>query len=189
MKKFLSIICATTMAFTGVAATSVTASASPALIRAVDSGMSNANVIEVQNRREMRRDRREFRQDRRQDRREFRQEMRQDRREFRQDVRQANRGFYRQGSYSYYNGHRGYRDRRAGYRQHNGFWFPAAAFVAGAIVGGAVSQPSRTIVVQPGRMSQAHVDWCYSQYRSYRASDNSFQPYNGPRRACSSPYG
>ncbi|MGQ2909520.1 MAG: BA14K family protein [Aliihoeflea sp.] len=177
MKKFLSIICATTMAFTGVAATSVTASASPALIRAVDAGAGTSNVIDVQYRRDDRRfDRRtERRIDRRIDR--------------RQNQRAAQRGFYRQGNYSYYNGHRGYRDRRAGYRQHNGFWFPAAAFVAGAIVGGAVSQPSRTVVVQPGRMSQAHVDWCYSQYRSYRASDNTFQPYNGPRRACSSPYG
>ncbi len=184
MKKFLSVICASVMAFTGVAATSVTASASPALIRAVDAGAGTSNVVDVQfrdDRRELRRDRRELRRDRR--------EFRQDRRELRRDVRQANRGFYRQGNYSYYNGHRGYRDRRAGYRQHNGFWFPAAAFVAGAIVGGAVSQPSRTVVVQPGRMSQAHVDWCYSQYRSYRASDNTFQPYNGPRRACSSPYG
>ncbi|MCO6388306.1 BA14K family protein [Aliihoeflea sp. 40Bstr573] len=188
MKKFLSIVCAATVAFTGVAATSVTASASPALIRAVDSGVTNANVIEVQNRRETRRDRREFRQDRRQDRREFRQEMRQDRREFRQDVRQARRGFYRDGNYSYYNGHRGYRDRRAGYREFNGFWFPAAAFVAGAIVSGAISQPSRTVVVRPGRLSQAHVDWCYDRYRSYRASDNTFQPYNGPRKACYSPY-
>ncbi|WP_084032840.1 BA14K family protein [Chelativorans sp. J32] len=34
----------------------------------------------------------------------------------------------------------------------------------------------------------AHVNWCYARYRSYRASDNSFQPYNGPRRACVSPY-
>lgn len=165
MKKFLSIICATTMAFTGVAATSVTASASPALIRAVDAGAGTSNVIDVQYRRDNRRiDRR-------------------------QNQRAAQRGFYRQGNYSYYNGHRGYRDRRAGYRQHNGFWFPAAAFVAGAIVGGAVSQPSRTVVVRPGRLSQSHVDWCYSQYRSYRASDNTFQPFNGPRRACSSPFG
>lgn len=176
MKKVLSIICATTMAFTGVAATSVTASASPALIRAVDAGAGTSNVIDVQYRRDDRRfDRRtERRIDRRIDR--------------RQNQRAAQRGFYRQGNYHYYNGHRGYRDRRAGYRQHNGFWFPAAAFVAGAIVGGAVSQPSRTVVVQPGRLSQAHVDWCYSQYRSYRASDNTFQPYSGPRRACSSPY-
>ena len=34
----------------------------------------------------------------------------------------------------------------------------------------------------------AHEDWCYSRYRSYRAYDNSFQPYTGGRRECFSPY-
>jgi len=33
-----------------------------------------------------------------------------------------------------------------------------------------------------------HVSWCYNRYRSYRAHDNTFQPYHGPRRACRSPY-
>lgn len=39
------------------------------------------------------------------------------------------------------------------------------------------------------RGGNAHVEWCYARYRSYRAYDNSYQPYNGPRRACISPYG
>jgi hypothetical protein len=34
----------------------------------------------------------------------------------------------------------------------------------------------------------AHVEWCYNRYRSYRAWDNTFQPYNGPRQLCYSPY-
>ncbi len=34
----------------------------------------------------------------------------------------------------------------------------------------------------------AHVAWCYNRYRSYRAWDNTFQPYHGPRRQCWSPY-
>ena len=34
----------------------------------------------------------------------------------------------------------------------------------------------------------AHVNWCYHRYRSYRAWDNTFQPYYGPRRQCRSPY-
>jgi hypothetical protein len=34
----------------------------------------------------------------------------------------------------------------------------------------------------------AHVNWCYNRYRSYRAWDNTFQPYYGPRRQCRSPY-
>lgn len=32
-----------------------------------------------------------------------------------------------------------------------------------------------------------HVRWCFARYRSYRAYDNTFQPYYGPRRACVSP--
>lgn len=34
----------------------------------------------------------------------------------------------------------------------------------------------------------AHVRWCSAKYRSYRAWDNSFQPYRGGRRECVSPY-
>ncbi|WP_085033857.1 BA14K family protein [Ensifer aridi] len=34
----------------------------------------------------------------------------------------------------------------------------------------------------------AHARWCYARYRSYRAYDNTFQPYYGPRRPCVSPY-
>lgn len=34
----------------------------------------------------------------------------------------------------------------------------------------------------------AHTRWCYARYRSYRAYDDTFQPYNGPRRVCVSPY-
>lgn len=33
-----------------------------------------------------------------------------------------------------------------------------------------------------------HEAWCQARYRSYRAYDNSFQPYSGPRRECLSPY-
>jgi hypothetical protein len=34
----------------------------------------------------------------------------------------------------------------------------------------------------------AHINWCYNRYRSYREYDNTFQPYNGPRRECYSPH-
>nr|WP_281503052.1 BA14K family protein [Ancylobacter crimeensis] len=34
----------------------------------------------------------------------------------------------------------------------------------------------------------AHVAWCHNRWRSYRSSDNTFQPNNGPRRQCISPY-
>lgn len=34
----------------------------------------------------------------------------------------------------------------------------------------------------------AHARWCRDRYRSYRSSDDTFQPFDGPRRACNSPY-
>ncbi|MEO9340318.1 BA14K family protein [Mesorhizobium sp. SB112] len=86
-------------------------------------------------------------------------------------------GFERRGNEAYYNGHRGYNEPRRGYRQHNGVWFPAAAFIAGAIGGGAIDN-------QPRARGNAHVQYCYDRYRSYRASDNTFQPNSGPRRQC-----
>jgi hypothetical protein len=81
-------------------------------------------------------------------------------------------------------GHRGYRSYRHGYRRHSdGFWYPLAAFSAGAIIGGALSAPRVRV-----RKAAPHRNWCRAQYRSYRAYDNTFQPYNGPRRQCVSPY-
>ncbi|MEX3010016.1 BA14K family protein [Hoeflea sp. TYP-13] len=35
---------------------------------------------------------------------------------------------------------------------------------------------------------RSHYNYCFSKYRSYRAYDNTFQPYHGPRKACRSPY-
>lgn len=96
-------------------------------------------------------------------------------------------GFHRYGGRPYYNGHRGYRYAHPGWRRYNGWWFPPAAFVAGAIVGGAIAnQPAP--VYQAPRAGSAHVQWCSNRYRSYRASDNTFQPNNGPRKQCNSPY-
>lgn len=92
--------------------------------------------------------------------------------------------FERRGNRAYYNGKRGYRERRSGYRQYNGFWFPSSAFIAGAIIGGALNNQT----VRRGG-GNAHVQWCYDRWRSYRAYDNTYQPNNGPRRQCVSPYG
>ena len=89
--------------------------------------------------------------------------------------------------YGWYNGHRGYRYRRDGYRYYNGFWVPAGAFIAGAIIGGAIANNNNYYNNGYGGGS-AHVQWCYDRYRSYRAYDNTFQPYNGPRQQCYSPY-
>ena len=86
----------------------------------------------------------------------------------------------------WYRGHRGYRKYRRGYRYHDGFWFPAGAFIAGAIIGGAIANSNDGYYRGGG--GSAHVQWCYDRYRSYRAYDNTFQPYNGLRRQCYSPY-
>ncbi len=37
-------------------------------------------------------------------------------------------------------------------------------------------------------LGRNHVSWCYNRYRSYRTSDNTFQPFHGGRRQCYSPY-
>jgi hypothetical protein len=84
--------------------------------------------------------------------------------------------------YGWYRGHRGYRHYRRGYREHNGYWFPLAAFGAGAIIGGAIANDRGYVG------GGSHVNWCANRYRSYRAYDNTFQPYNGPRQQCISPY-
>jgi hypothetical protein len=90
--------------------------------------------------------------------------------------------FRRSGNSAYYNGHRGYRYQRRGYREYNGFWFPAGAFIAGALITGA-------IVNNNNGGGSSHVEWCYDRYRSYRAYDNTFQPNYGQRRQCNSPFG
>lgn len=102
------------------------------------------------------------------------------------DRRGDRRGFERRGGYAYYNGHRGSRERRSGWRQYNGYYFPPAAFIFGAIVGGALSNQNNN--QNTVRITRDHLVWCENRYRSYRASDNTFQPYNGPRRQCISPY-
>ena len=116
------------------------------------------------------------------------------------DVQQVNhnsRGYYRSGSNYYYNGHRGYNHYRPGYRSYGDYWFPAGAFVAGALLGGALASPGpgyyapryyapRRVYRSSG--SSSHVEWCYNRYRSYDAASDTYQPYNGPRRTCYSPY-
>lgn len=107
-------------------------------------------------------------------------------RQFRGDRRLDNRRWDNRRHSSrerYWRGHRGYDHYRPGYRRHGDFWFPLAAFTAGAIISGAIANDS-----PPVYRGNAHVSWCYDRYRSYRASDNTFQPYNGPRRQCISPY-
>lgn len=97
---------------------------------------------------------------------------------------------YRPRRDGWYGGHRGYRNQRRGYRRHSdGWWYPLAAFGAGAIIGGAIANDSysRPRNVQ-GDINPRHYDWCANRYRSYRSWDNTYQPYGGPRQQCLSPY-
>jgi hypothetical protein len=88
----------------------------------------------------------------------------------------------------YYRGDRydrGDRYYRGRYYRHHGSNTGAiiGGLAAGAIIGGALAQPR---YASPPRYagSTSHEQYCYSRYRSYRASDNTYQPNNGPRRQC-----
>jgi len=67
-----------------------------------------------------------------------------------------------------------YRDRR-----HGNAGAVIGGLAAGALIGGLIAS-------QPAARSYggSHVEYCASKYRSYRASDNTYQPLNGPRRQC-----
>lgn len=172
MNKFLSGLLASALAVSVTATGLIPASAAPVVVPKVEK--AELPVVNVQSREDLRR--------------KYRHATRPHRSGYRERG-PTYRGEYRRGDrYGWYRGHRGYRDYRPGYRRYGDFWFPAAAFIAGAAITGAIanSQP-RTIYRESG--GNAHTAWCYNRYRSYRASDNTFQPYNGPRRPCYSPYG
>lgn len=96
----------------------------------------------------------------------------------------GSRNYYRNRNYSdrYYGG-RNYRR----YDRGPNVGAIIGGLAAGAIIGGALAQPR---YVQPRRYvsGNSHAGWCANRYRSYRAYDNTFQPYNGPRQQCYSPY-
>jgi hypothetical protein len=96
-------------------------------------------------------------------------------------------GYYRRG---WYGGYRGYPGYRYGYRRYSdGYWYPLAAFGAGAIIGGAIASQPRYVEPAPSNgINPRHYEWCANRYRSYRAFDNTFQPNSGPRQQCLSPY-
>jgi hypothetical protein len=85
-----------------------------------------------------------------------------------------------------WHGHRNYRRHYGG----SGIYFGLGGFGLGPAYDYYAPNyyyvPRRTYRVYRG--SNAHVRWCYNRYRSYRASDNTFQPYHGPRQQCYSPY-
>lgn len=38
------------------------------------------------------------------------------------------------------------------------------------------------------RAWQKHVGWCSKRFKTYNSYDNTFRPYNGPRKKCRSPF-
>ncbi|MET0747937.1 MAG: BA14K family protein [Rhizobium sp.] len=95
-------------------------------------------------------------------------------------------GGYRGGGY--YRGYRGYGGYRHGYRYRDGYWYPLAAFGAGALIGGAIVSQPRYYARPSSGLNPRHYEWCANRYRSYRGYDNTFQPNNGPRQQCLSPF-
>ncbi|WP_082520047.1 BA14K family protein [Rhizobium sp. Root1220] len=93
-------------------------------------------------------------------------------------------GGYRYGGYGGYYG-RGYYGGYYG-GGYNDFGLLLGGLATGAIIGGALAQP-RYYDAPRYYGNYSHTDWCYSRYRSYRAYDNTFQPYYGPRRQCLGP--
>ena len=169
--KLISGICAAAMA----ASLAVPAMAAPLRVSPV---ASQNNLVEIQYRiRDRDGERRWHRGDRDRD----------GERRWRRGDRDRDRDFRRDGRYAYFNGHRGYRERRPGYRYRDGFWFPPAAFALGVITGSIINNATPAPRYREG-LPRAHVEYCFDRYRSYRVSDNTFQPYNGPREQCRSPY-
>lgn len=92
-----------------------------------------------------------------------------------------------------YYGRHSYRDgyyRRGDYYRHRHHHRHGSGDAAAAIIGGLAAGAIIGTLASPPRYygGNAHTNWCYSRYRSYRAWDNTYQPYYGPRRQCLSPY-
>ena len=173
MRKFLSALCATALTASFAVSGALPVNAAPIYVPKAPAA-EHSDVVKVQD--YIWKKRRGGRMDRGD--RSFR--------KFRRSSRNNWKDFDGPRRYGWYNGHRGYRYRRhRDDRRHGDFWFPAGAFIAGAIIGGALSNNN---TYYRGGGGSAHVEWCYDRYRSYRAYDNTFQPYNGPRRQCYSPY-
>lgn len=49
-------------------------------------------------------------------------------------------------------------------------------------------RPSTRPPVKTFGPSVNHIQWCSNRYRSYRSSDDTYQPLAGPRTSCNSPF-
>ena len=62
------------------------------------------------------------------------------------------------------------------YRRHHRHNDPWPYIIGGIIIGGIILNADK------------HHRWCKNRYRSFDRRSNTYQPYNGPRRQCVSPY-
>lgn len=101
----------------------------------------------------------------------------------------GNRG--RGRPHSRHNHHRNYGPRHNNNKKgwNNDALVPLALLGAGAlIIGGAMAGSNNNAPRVNSGLNPRHYDWCEKRYRSYRFSDNTFQPYRGSRQQCLSPY-
>ncbi|WP_235890750.1 BA14K family protein [Martelella alba] len=107
--------------------------------------------------------------------------------------------WYEEPGYYYYEDDYYYRERRPPPRErrrdddNDDDWVPAAVLGAGALILGGVIAASQNDKNQPAQttvtgINPRHYEWCAQTYRSYRRADNTYQPYNGQRQQCFSPY-
>ena len=93
---------------------------------------------------------------------------------------------YRRHRSRYHRSHKRYRHRHHHNRRYRGGDVAAGiigGLAAGAIIGGIANSQAHSV---PPR--NYHVEWCLGKYRSYDIRTNTYQPFNGPRRFCHSPY-
>lgn len=72
----------------------------------------------------------------------------------------------------------------------------AAVVVLGGVVASAFNRPApidtpvtiKAFSANDARLGDTHTSYCANRYRTYDAATNTFQPFEGPRRQCVSPY-
>lgn len=102
------------------------------------------------------------------------------------------RRLYRDRSGWNHNRHGWNRDRNwrrhGGYRDRNLGGAVIGGLITGAIVGGVLNNSGPVYRDRVYRGGNAHVQWCFDRYRTYRAADNTYVPRVGQRAYCNSPY-